>query len=59
VFLQSGYEVGLTLRSVAVQFVSEPENCQGMLDFNCEQMRVSGYKNHYKFVLRVGAKQKL
>jgi hypothetical protein len=27
-------------------------------DFNCGQMRVSGYKNHYKFVLSAGAKAK-
>jgi len=27
-------------------------------DFNCGQMRVSGYNNHYKFVLRAGAKAK-
>ena len=27
-------------------------------DFNCEQMRVSGFNTHYKFVLRVGAKAK-
>jgi len=24
-------------------------------DFNCGQMRVSGYNNHYKFFLRAGA----
>jgi hypothetical protein len=24
-------------------------------NFNCEQMRVSGYMNHYKFVLGAGA----
>ena len=29
-----------------------------MQDFNCGQVRVSGCKNHYKFVLRAGAKQK-
>ena len=29
-----------------------------VLDFNCEQMRVSGCKNHYKFVLSAGAKAK-
>ena len=27
-------------------------------DFNCGQMRVSGCKNHYKFVLRAGVKAK-
>ena len=27
-------------------------------DFNCVQMHVSGCKNHYKFVLGVGAKAK-
>jgi len=27
-------------------------------DFNCEQMRVSGCRNHYKFVLGAGAKAK-
>jgi len=27
-------------------------------DFNCVQMRVSGCKNHYKFVLNAGAKAK-
>jgi len=24
-------------------------------DFNCEQMSVSGYKSHYKFVMGAGA----
>ena len=37
---------------------SKPENCQGIEEFNCGQMRVSGCKNHYKFVLGAGAKQK-
>ena len=45
-------------RSVAVQVVSEPGNCQGALNFNCEHMSVSGYNNHYKFVLGAGAKAK-
>ena len=27
-------------------------------NINCRQMRVSGCKNHYKFVLGAGAKQK-
>jgi len=39
-----------------VQAVSETENCQDILNFNCGQMRVSGCKNHYKFVLGAGAK---
>ena len=29
------------------------------MDFNYVQMRVSGYNNHYEFVLSAGAKQKL
>ena len=37
---------------------SKPENCQGILKFNCEQMRVSGCKNYYKAVLGAGAKAK-
>ncbi len=37
---------------------SKPENCQGITDFNCEQMSVSGCKNHYEFDLRAEAKQK-
>jgi hypothetical protein len=41
-----------------VQFVSKPEICQGILNLNCEQMRVSGCRNHYKFVLSAGAKAK-
>jgi hypothetical protein len=45
-------------RSVGVQIVSEPEICQGILDFNCGQMRESGCRNHYKFVLGAGAKAK-
>jgi hypothetical protein len=28
-------------------------------DFYCVQMRVSGYKGHYKFVLGAGVKQKV
>ncbi len=46
------------LRSVAVQIVSRPEISQVILDFNCEQMRVSGCRNHYKFVFGAGAKAK-
>ena len=54
-----GYKVGYGhWRSVAVRTVSKPENCQGILQFNWEQMRVSGCKNHYEFVLGAGAKQK-
>jgi hypothetical protein len=41
-----------------VQVVSEPENCQGILDFNCGQMRVPGCKNYCKFVLSAGVKAK-
>ena len=44
--------------SVGMHFVSEQEICQGLLDYNCEQMRVSGCRNHYKFVLGAGAKAK-
>ena len=29
-----------------------------MQNFNCEQMRVSGCNNHYKYVLSAGAKAK-
>jgi hypothetical protein len=36
----------------------EARNCQDILELNCMQMRVSGCKNHYKFVLGAGAKQK-
>jgi hypothetical protein len=45
-------------RSVGVQIVSEPEICQGLLSLNWGQMRESGCKNHYKFVLGAGAKAK-
>jgi hypothetical protein len=45
-------------RSVGVQFVSEPDICQGLLSLNWGQMSVSGCKNHYKFVLGAGAKAK-
>jgi hypothetical protein len=41
-------------RSVALQGRSKPENCQGILDFNCGQMYVSGCKNHYESVLVAG-----
>ena len=54
-----GYKVwGRHRRSVGVQIVSEPEICQGILDFNYVQMSVSGCRNHYKFVLGAGAKAK-
>ena len=54
-----GYKVwGRHRRSVGVQFVSEPEICQGLSLFNCVQMRVSGCQNHYKFVLGAGVKAK-
>jgi hypothetical protein len=54
-----GYKTGWEhWRSVAVQFVSKQEICQGLLSLNWEQMRVSGCKNHYKFVLGAGAKAK-
>jgi hypothetical protein len=45
-------------RSVAVQTVWKPENCQGIEDLDCEQLRVSGCKNHYETVLGAGAKAK-
>ena len=55
----TGYKTGWEYwRSVAVQFVSKPEICQGILDFNCVQMRVSGYRSHNKFVLSAGVKAK-
>ncbi len=38
--------LGVHLCSVAVQTITEPENCHGILDFNCEQMRVSGCYSH-------------
>ena len=54
-----GYKVGCGhWRSVRVQFISEPEICQGILNFNCVQMRESGCRNHYKFVLGAGVKAK-
>ena len=57
--LITGYITGWEhWRSVAVQSWSKPENCQGILNFYCVQMRVSGCKNHNKFVLGAGAKQK-
>ena len=43
---------------VLVPCATGPENCHGAGYFNCVQMRVSGCKNHYKFVLRAGAKAK-
>ena len=42
----SRYKLSRSQKSVTVQ------------DFNCVQMRVSGCKNHYKFVLGAGAKAK-
>ena len=42
----SRYNLSRSQKSVKVQ------------DFNCGQMRVSGCKNHYKFVLSAGAKAK-
>ena len=57
--LITGYKVGSGhWSSVAVQIVPEPENCQGVLGFNCGQMRVSGCKSNYKIVLRAGTKAK-
>ena len=54
-----GYKTGWEYRrSVGIQFFSVPEVCQGILDFNCVQMRVSGCRNHYKFVFDAGAKAK-
>ena len=54
-----GYKTGWEhWSSVGVQFVSEQEICQGILDFNCVQMRVSGCRNHYKFVFGAGVKAK-
>jgi len=41
-----------------VQATSEPEICQGIFEFNYEQMRVSGCNSHYKFALIAGAKAK-
>jgi hypothetical protein len=48
----------LALRSVGLQIISEQEICQGILDFKCVQMSVSGCNGHYKFVLGAGAKAK-
>ena len=42
----SRYNLSRSQKSVTVQ------------DFDCIQMRVSGCKSHYKFVLRAGAKAK-
>ena len=55
----TGYKDGCGhWRSVAVQSISKPENCQDIMGFNCVQMRVSGCRNHYKFVFDAGAKAK-
>ena len=54
-----GYKIGGGhWRSVAIQIVSEQENCQGIWDFNCVQMSESGCRNHNKFVLGAGGKAK-
>ena len=54
-----GYKVGCGhWCSVGIQIVSKQEICQGILEFNCEQMRVSGCRNHYKFVFGAGVKAK-
>jgi hypothetical protein len=48
-----GYKVGCGhWRSVAVQTILEPENCQGVLEFYCGLMRVSGFNNVLKAVLK-------
>ena len=49
-FIPSYKVGGGHLRSVAVQTISKPENCQGIQDLNYVQMRVSGCKIHYKAV---------
>jgi len=55
----TGYKFGYGhWRSVAVQCWSKPENCHGVLELYCAQMRLSGCKNRYKAVLGVGAKAK-
>lgn len=36
----------------------EARNCQGILQFNWKQIRVSGCKSHYKSVMGAGAMQK-
>jgi len=38
--------------------LSRSQKLVKMQEFNCGQMRVSGCKNHYKFVLSAGAKAK-
>jgi hypothetical protein len=38
--------------------LSRSQKSVTMQDFNCGQMRVSGCRNHYKFVLSAGAKAK-
>jgi len=41
-----------------VQAVSETENCQDILNFNCGQMRVSGCSINYKAALSARVKAK-
>jgi len=38
--------------------LSRSQKAVKMQDFKCGQMRVSGYNNHYKFVLSAGTKAK-
>jgi hypothetical protein len=44
--------------SAVVQTVSKPENCHGISDFNCVQMRESRCRNHYQSVLMAETKAK-
>ena len=44
--------------AVSRYILSRSQKLITVQDFNCKQMRVSGCKNHYKFVLRAGAKAK-
>jgi len=37
------------LRSVAVQVLTEPGSCQGLMNLNCVQMWESGCKLQYRF----------
>ena len=46
------------MRSIAVQFVREPENGHDILKLNYVQMRESGCKNHYVTVMLADAKAK-
>ena len=55
----TGYKTGWEhWRRVGVQIISKQEICQGILDFNCVQMRVSGCQNHYKFIFSAEVKAK-